>query len=168
MSIHNCLKAGAVICAFTLVPGISSAATRGVDRSQAREVNHLLNGMQYDARRVEYHVQRMDNFTTHTQFAWDTTGLELRRIRSEINDMGKRLNKLERIKNGAPLAEQQAIQNAAPLVQEMANNEDAAIRYRNSHHNGFWASSFTSYGQNLRTEADTLIRQIHRSQQVAG
>jgi len=177
MSIENCLKAGAVICAMACMPAISSAqvgtcSPMAPDHSYAqgstREATHMLNDMQWDARQVEYHAEQLNNFAYHTKFAWDTTGIELRRIKSEVNDMGKRLCKLERMVNTVPLAEQQAIQSVAPVVQVMADNADAAIRFRNTHHSGLWAPSFTANAQNLQTEAGTVIRRIHRSEQMAG
>ncbi|HTS47236.1 MAG TPA: hypothetical protein VMH05_04795 [Bryobacteraceae bacterium] len=182
MAIENCLKAAAVICAIAFLPAVSKAQTRvqigtcsptavsdhSYARSSTQEATHLLNDMQYDARQVGNHARIMDNFTYHTKFAWDTTGIELRRIRWEINDMGKRLCKLERMQNAVPLAEQRAIQNVAPVVQEMADNADAAIHFRNAHHSGLWAPSFTANAQNLQTEAQTVIRQIHGSEKLAG
>jgi hypothetical protein len=181
MSIENCLKAGAVICAITLLPAVSKAQTgaqigacsptasdHSYARSSTREATHLLNDMQFDARQARHHAQIMDNLAYHTKFAWNTTGIELRRIRWEINDMGKRLCRLETMQNAVPLAEQQAIQNVAPVVQEMADNADAAIHFRNAHHSGLWAPSFIANAQNLRTEANTVIRQIHGSTKLAG
>ena len=182
MGIENCLKAGAVICALAFLPAVSKAQTEvqvgrcsptavsdhSYARSSTREATHLLNDMQYDARQVENHAQVMDNFADHTKFAWNTTGIELRRIRWEINDMGKRLCRLETMQNAVPLAEQQAIHIVAPVVQEMADNADAAIHFRNAHHNGLWAPSFIANAQNLRTEANTVIRQIHGSAKLAG
>jgi len=182
MGIESCLKAGAVFCAIAFLPAVSKAQT-GVQigtcspttasdhsyaRSSTREATRLLNDMQYDAQQVKNHAQVMDNFAYHTEFAWNTTGIELRRIKSEINDMGKRLCKLERMENAVPLAEQQAIQNVAPVVRQMADNADAAIHFRNAHHSGLWAPSFTANAQNLQTEANTVIRRIHRSEQLAG
>jgi len=175
MGINSCLMAGGVICALALLPGISNAqVVRPVSesgqyaRSSTREANRLMNQMQYEARRVQYHTQVLDNFVYHTQFAWNTTGIELRRIKSEVNDMSSRLRKLERIENGVPVAEQQAIQNVTPLVQEMANNTDAAINFRNTHHNGFWAPAFMSSTQNLHTEAGAVVHQLHSIEQAAG
>src|SRR5579871_4994761 len=142
MNFENLLKAGAVICAMAFLPAICRAQTctpeSATDHSYAlssgRKARHLLGDMQFDARQVQHHAQVMDNFAYHPQFAWDTTGIELRRIKSEINDMGKRLCRLERIENAVPPAEQRAIQSVAPLVQEMADNTDAAIHFRNTHH----------------------------------
>jgi hypothetical protein len=177
MKIENCLKAGALICAMAGMPAVSraqvgtctpTASDHSYAQGSTRETTHLLNDMQWDARQVEYHAQVMDNFAYHTNFAWDTTGIELRRIRSEVNDMGKRLCKLQRMENAVPLGEQRAIQSVAPVVREMADNADAAIRFRNTHHSGFWAPSFTANAQNLQTEANTVIRRIHRGEQAAG
>ena len=170
------LKIGVVLCALAFLPAVSKAQTcspaavsdHSYARGSTRAATHLLNDMQYDARQVENHAERMDSFAYHTKFAWNTTGIELRRIRWEINDMGKRLCKLETMQKAVPLAEQQAIQNVAPVVQEMADNADAAIHFRNAHHSGFWAPSFTANAQNLQTEANTVIRQIHGSEQLAG
>lgn len=182
MTIQNCLKSGAIICAISFLPAVcqaqtgvqvgtcssSAASDHSYARTSTRETTRLLNDMQFDAREVQHHAQIMDNFTYHTSFAWNTTGIELRRIKSEVNDMGKRLCKLERMENGVPLAEQQAIQNVAPVVQEMADNADAAIHFRNAHHSGLWAPSFTADAQNLQNEASTVIRQIHGSERLAG
>ena len=176
MSLDCCWRAGALLCAMAFVPVVTQAqigtcgpaADRSYTRDSVPDATHLLKGMQYDANRVDYHAQQMDNFAYHPAFAWHTTGIELRRIRAEVNDMGKRLCKLERMQNVLPLAEQQAIQSVAPVVQEMADNADAAIRFRNTHHSGLWAPSFTTNAQNLHAEAKIVARRISQSEQVAG
>ena len=176
MNLDSCWKAGALLCAMVFVPAVSQAQIgtcspapdRSYARNSTREATHLLNDMRYDANRVDYHAQQMDNFAYHPAFAWNTTGIELRRIRARVNDMGKRLCKLERMQSALPVAEQQAIQNVAPVVQEMADNTDAAIRFRNAHHSGLWAPSFTANAQNLHTEANVVMHRISRSEQVAG
>ena len=178
MGIDNCFKAGVVICAMAFLPSVSQAQvdtcvpTAANEHSymggSTREATHLLDDMQYDARQVAHHAQLMDNFAYHTSFAWNTIGIELRRIKSEINDIGKRLCRLERMENVVPLSERNAIQSVTPLVREMADNTDSAIHFRNLHHSGLWAPSFTADAQNLQNEAHTMIRRLHRSEEMAG
>jgi hypothetical protein len=176
MNLDSFWRTGALLCAIAFVPAVSQAQIgtcspapdRSYTNNSMREAIHLLNDMRYDANRVDYHAQQMGNFAYHPEFAWHTTGIELRRIRARVDDMGKRLCQLERMQNVLPLAEQQAIQGVAPVVQEMADNADAAIRFRNTHHNGLWAPSFTGNAQNLHTEAHVVMRRISRSEQVAG
>lgn len=160
MNAAKWLKAGAAVCAMVFVPAVGSAA-----QSAAGRADHLMDHMRYDAQRVEYHAQLMQNFADHTSFTWNTEGHQLRRVKADINDMGRRLSRLERIENSLPASQQVAVQRLAPVVQTMADNADAAINFRNAHHNGFWAPSFMNNAKNLDREANIVSRTIHQGEE---
>jgi len=165
MHAHKVLKLGAAVCAVSFLAAASNAA---VTPRTGRRTTHLLNDMQYDARQIAHHAQVMENLADHTQFSWDTEGLELRSVRTEINDMGNRLGRLQAMENAVAPSEQQAIQRLQPLVEQMAQNADAAIQFRNSHHSGYWAGPFMTDVKSIHAEANTLVRTIHRDRERLG
>lgn len=162
------LKTGAILCAISCLPllgnaGVTSQATGSRDHSRAaRKADHLLNEMQYQARRARYHAQVMENLADHPEFSWDTEGLALRQVRSEVNDMGKQLRRLQAMENTVPAADQRIVERVSPVLQEMAQNADAAIRFRNTHHGGYWAGPFMQDVKSLHAEANTIVRTLQR------
>ena len=160
MGVGNWLKYSAAVCAMLLLPGAGFAA-----QPVNRDANHLLNDMRYDALQVRHHSRLMQQFADHTQFTWDTEGIELQRIKAEVDDMGKRLSRLQQIEGTISPSEQHAVERLAPEVRYMADNTDAAINYRNAHETDFWATSFMQNAKNLNQEAKTASRIIHRGEE---
>jgi hypothetical protein len=173
MGIMKWLKTGAVVGAMTLAPTISMQAAVqacnpiGPPSSESYTSNfpgegsHLLADVQQDARRAAYHASQLESYTNNPEITWELHADQLQRIRHDVNDMGKRLCRLETIRRDLSPWEQQALSQVAPQLQYMADNTTDAIHYVNQYENNFWVPSYKSYTQNLYHEANTVSRTIH-------
>jgi hypothetical protein len=161
-------KAGLVLSAITLSPAISlarveSCASRpGYNTgTTSRTASRLFREMRRDARRVAYQTLQIQSFTSEWDTTWAGHADRLNQIKAEVDDMGKRLCRLETMQSAQEPREQKIVAQVAPLVQEMADNTDAAINYLNAHQARFWPPSYKTYTQNLYKEARTLAADVH-------
>jgi hypothetical protein len=179
MSIMRWLKTGTVIGAIVLAPGVGMAAQvkacvaspptpESYTWNFSREGTRLLNEMRYDAHRVAYHADNLKNYELNPEIDWQLHADQLVKIKREVNDMGKRLCRLEVIRGAIAPWEQNAVRQVAPLVQYMADNSTDAINYLNAHQGEFWVPSYRLEVRNLNTEAHTLARKVHNDENLAG
>ena len=179
MDISKWLKKDGIICAIGLIafaPMASMAAT-GQPRvapttisgysSSMPEARNLLNDMRTESQRVADRATMLDNLANEPNVTdWDMQAHQLRRIKAEVDRLGRQLHRLQGIAPTLPPADQQAVSQAAPLVQYMADNTDDAINYLNAHTDGFWTPRYRDYTQNLDTEARTLARTVHSDEHL--
>lgn len=169
------LRAGAVVGAMVFAPTAAMAArvqscVAGPATAESytwnfnREANRLLKDMRYDARRVNYHADKLEQFAMNPQIDWQIHADQLNLVKARVDDMGKRLCRLEEIRRVATPDQQQAIRRTAPLVRYMADNTDAAIHYLNAYQNNFWTPAYRTYVQNLTNESHTLSHRIHQEE----
>ena len=179
MDITKWLKTGAVIGAIVLTPAISMAARvqscvagpatpESYTWDFSREATGLLNDMRYDAQRVAHHATNLEDFAMNSDIDWQFHADQLTKIKREVDDMGKRLCRLEVIEGAVAPWQQAAINQMAPVVQLMADNTDDAINYMNAHQGEFWVRSYRMNVQNLDTEASTVARKVHRDEERGG
>ena len=177
MDITNWLRTGAVVGAMVLAPAVSMAARlksclaepatpESYTQNFSGEATRLLNDMRYDAHKVAYHADNLENFATNTEIDWQLHADQLTRIKHEVNDMGQRLCRLEAIEGAVAPWQRTAIRQVAPLVQYMADNTDDAINYVNAHQGEFWVPSYSRNVQNLDTEATTVARRVHNDEEA--
>jgi hypothetical protein len=175
MDITKWLQTGAVIGAMIFAPAIGMAAraqscAAGPATAESytwnfhREANHLLKDMRNDARAVNSNADKLEGFAMNTNISWQIQADYLTRIKARVDDMGKRLCRLEEIKRVATPEEQAAIHQVHPLVQYMADNTDAAINYTNTYQNNFWTPSYRTYVQNLAHESHMLRNKVHQEE----
>jgi hypothetical protein len=179
MGIKQWLETGAVIGAMVLAPATSMAMQRRASCTAgpatpesytwnfSREASGLLNDMRADANQVANQAAQLENFSRNPEVDWQLDADYLVQIKQEVNDMGKRLCRLETIKRVTAPWEQDAIRRTAPLVQYMADNTEDAINYVNAHENQLWTPPYRVYAQNLDTEAHTLAHRINNQEEVA-
>jgi hypothetical protein len=133
----------------------------------SREASNLMDTMRYDAQRVADHAFQLQNYTRELNLVdWTTHSYQLNRIRSEVDDMGKRLCTLESIQSVTVPKEQQLVAQVAPLVQELADNATDAIHYLNAHQNDFWNPAYRAYTHNMYTEAREISHTINQNEHM--
>ena len=160
MNIRKALKTTTIIGALAFAP-MAATARAALVPSNSREASRLLKDMRQDALQVGDRASLLRNFAVSPEVYRDSHAIELRRIRADVNDMGRRLNQLQAMQGTVAPWQQRAIQQAAPLVQFMADNTTDAIKYMNAHQGGFWAASYRQDVHRLDKEAHTLAKDIH-------
>ncbi len=175
MDITKWLQTGAVVGAMIFAPAAAMAArvqscVAGPATAASytwnfnREANHLLKDIRNDAQHVNSNAEKLENFAVEPDISWQIHADYLTRIKSRIDDMGKRLCRLEEIKRVVTPEEQAAIHQAHPLVQYLADNTDDAINYVNQYQNNFWTPTYRTYVQNLAHESHMLRHKMHQEE----
>ena len=164
MKIEKWLATVGLTSAMVFTPAIIQAA----QSSSSTEAARLLKEMRQDARSVEYRAHVLETLSFSTETPWEGHAIELRRIKENVDDMGKRLNQLQAMQATAAPSQQQAISRVTPLVQFMAGNTTDAIDYMNKHQGGLWAEPYRQDVNRLRSEAATLIKTTHHPEAAAG
>ncbi len=144
-------------------PGTPQSATRKC----SREASVLLRNMRDDALRASHEAVVLQIVAQNPDESWASRAAALSSIKAEVDDMGKRLYRLQTMAPAIEPWQRDAVNQIAPLVRYMADNTDDAIHYLNTHQESFWAPPYRTYTGNLYTEANLLQRQIHRHQKVA-
>lgn len=131
------------------------------------EASGLLNNMRVDADQVADHAAKLETFARNPQIDWQLHADQLHAIKQDVNDMGKRLCRLETIQRVSSPSERSTIHRVAPLVQLMADNTEDAINYVNAHQGQFWTPTYRTYARNLYTEANVVSHRIHNNEALA-
>jgi len=155
---------GTLICTPTVLLGVQrcqpEAAAGTNSENFSRSASALLKDIPEDAQRVRYHAGVIEDFTNSQQADWEAHAHELRRIKAEVDDMGRRLGRLEMNEGATTPWEQQAIHQAAPLVQFLADNTDDAIYFLNAHQGDLWSPRYKQNAENLSAEASAIAQSI--------
>jgi hypothetical protein len=123
------------------------------------EAQGLLDDVGYEARQTREHADQLHTLMS-TESDWEPQALELSQIRDAVNDMGRKLCRLEAIHRVASPWEQKAIDQAAPLIAEMANDTENAITFLNNDRNDLFMPAYTSLGTDLYRRSASLAKSI--------
>ena len=159
----GCLFAGALI-----LPAASLSSNRacalGAPTAQSytwnfrQEAQALLDDVGAEAWQASYHADRLQNFSQ--QIDWQEHADELNAIRTEVNDMGSKLCRLEVIRRVVAPWEQQAIDDAAPLIVEMSNEAQSAITFLNDNHNHLFNPAYHAYSEEMYQQSSKLSHEL--------
>jgi hypothetical protein len=165
------IVAGAMLFAPAISMGaVQSCATETGTYSPAQaaqKTSDLLKQVQSDAQQAEYHANVLRNFADNSNVDWQAHVYQLNRIRSEVDDMGRQLCRLESTRAQTAARARHTINRIAPLVRYMADNTDDAINYVNAHQGNFWVPAYGKNVKNIGNEARAVSRRIGRSERVA-
>lgn len=159
----TCLFAGAMVLPAASVTR-SRPCTSGAPTAQSytwnfrQEAQGLLDDVGTEAWQASYHADQLQNFSGDID--WQEHAVELNAIRSEVNDMGNMLCRLETIRRVVSPWEQKAIDDAAPLIAEMANEAQSAITFLNDNHNHLFNPTYHAYSREMFQQSSRLARQM--------
>jgi hypothetical protein len=114
-----------------------------------REANQLIQGIQDDSVAASRHAATLDSFADSPQLSWQSHAEQLSNLKTEINDMGRKLCRLETIRTAVAPWQRTTIKRIAKDVVLMANNADDAIVYVTSHQRYLWNPTYENYTSNL-------------------
>lgn len=122
----------------------------------SKEATGLLQDVQAEAHNIQDHAATLKRFTRSTDLSWQSHADQLRQMKTEINDMGQKLCRLQVIRRVLPAWQQQAIDRIAPTVQLIADNAQDAITFLNNHQEALWQPTYRHYVNNLYQESSRL------------
>lgn len=132
-----------------------------------REASQLLAGIQVDAMNAKNQADRLQNFAMDRNIGWKIHAGELTSIRAEVDDIGRKLCRLEAIRRAATPWQQKAIDQTASLVRLMAGNADDAVAFLNTNEAHFWMPTYREYVANLYHESGRLSNSVKTFEEYA-
>jgi len=124
------------------------------------EANQLFRQIQDDAQQAQYHANMLQSFENSRQMSWQAHVGELGPLKDEINDMSRKLCRLEVIRRATDPWQQAEIDRIDQTVRLMADNAADAILFGNAHHSTLWMMPYQRYTDNLYDQAKSLSHSV--------
>jgi hypothetical protein len=177
MSFKESVSLAAVIAGLVALPVASRAATRSCTAAAKptaasytwhfrAEATRLLNGIQVDAAKAQRHAATLESYADE-HLSWQSNESQLDSIRSRVDDMGRKLCRLEQIRRVTAPWQQEAIGKVAPMVRLTADNLQDAINFLNRRQGSFWMPSYQKNVDNMYTETGKLSRSVNNLEEYA-
>lgn len=157
---------GMAAAGIALLPAIGAAAGSH-QWDYSREARGLLATLEYDATHVSRNAERLQSLTADPNIGKQAHAKLLNQIRAEVNEMGRKLTRLEAIRNSVAPWEQKAIDQAAPAIRLMADNTQDAMHFLNTNPEETWKPIYGKYVTNLFNEASGLGSTVRRYEEYA-
>jgi uncharacterized protein YoxC len=132
-----------------------------------KEADGLLQGLQNQAQQVQRHAATLRTFARTNDVDWQAHSDQLRQVKTEIDDMGKKLCRLTTIRRVLAPWQQQAVDRIGPQVRLAADNAEDAINFMNSHEETLWEPTYRMYVRNLYNEAHQVSNTVDHFQEYA-
>ena len=123
-----------------------------------READNLFEDVHADAHQIRDHAARLQSFEDDAGVTWQLHADQLIQLKSEINDMGQKLCRLETIRRVVAPWQKETIDRIASTAQLLADNTQDAIVYVNAHQEHLLNPMYRRYADNLYSEASELTR----------
>jgi hypothetical protein len=123
-----------------------------------READTLFQGIQFDAQQVSNHAANLQSFADDPNISWQAHATELTQLKSEVNNMGKKICRLETIRRVVAPWQQETIDRIASTLPLMADNTEGAIAYVNAHQHDLLNPTYWRYADNLYSEGTELTQ----------
>jgi hypothetical protein len=132
------------------------------------EATTIFKDIQSDAQDALYHADMLQAFARDPHMTWDAHADELSYLKSEINDIGAKLCRLQTIRRVVAPWQQNEIDQIVTDTQLMADNTQDAMLFGNTHRNELWLAAYQKNVNSLEDEANALTHSVGHAVQFAG
>jgi hypothetical protein len=143
------------------------AAGPGADPAASREAALLLTDLREEAAHVQSDAAQLQLWSLSSQLAWESHSQQLAEIRDNVNAMGRKLARLEQIRDMAAPWERMAIDRAAPLLKQVAVDTQKAILFVNDNREHLFAPDYHQMVSSLYDETRKLHQQVRDYQRLS-
>jgi hypothetical protein len=171
----GCISAALALCAVPASAAVASHQCVTAEPTAASytwdfkgEANTIFKDIQSEAQDALYHADMLQSFARDPHMTWDTHADELEYLKSDINDIGAQLCRLQTIRRVVAPWQQNEIDQIATDTQLMADNAEDAIVFGNTHRNELWLAAYQKNVNNLEDEATALTHSVGNAVQFAG
>jgi len=169
MKQNRLVISGYVLIALAMVPAACAAAASEciVPKPTAasatwnfqREANKIFEDVRFDAGQATNHAEELQSMVSRADsLTWLSDVTQLDQIRTEVNDMGVKLCRLETIRRGVDPWQQKTIDRIAADVTLLADNTRDTTAFGDTHRQTLWTPAFQRDVGNLYIEARTLTQ----------
>ena len=131
------------------------------------EANNIFQDIQFDAQQARYHADRLQTFARDGDMTWDSHADQLDELKTEVNDMGAKLCRLETIRRVVAPWQQKEIDRIASTLRLMADSTQDAINFGNTHQRDLWLASYRTYANNIFADAQSLANSVDHAVEYA-
>ncbi|HZS54242.1 MAG TPA: hypothetical protein VFA65_07545 [Bryobacteraceae bacterium] len=117
--------------AFSAVSAKSTILTEARMPDPKAEANSLLSEIKWLSGTLTTHATTLESYRGQPKLSWQTHADQLTLARHQINEIGKRLDRLQDIKYQTEPWQQQAIEQIVPVAAEVADHTQSAILHLN-------------------------------------
>jgi len=160
MTLNNCSRLTSLIVAGAMVAGSLFAITPPTEQREPRvasddrnfhvEASQLLKEIKSTAVDLNQEGSALESYT-RGGLSWESHAKRLTTTKEHINAIGKRLDRLQTIRDKALPWHQQALDSILPSAAQVASSTQAAIVHLNENRQYLWAPE---YLEHLKTIAD--------------
>jgi len=170
-SIAAALTVGAALATAATVPqecvaAEPTAASRTWDFQG--EANTIFKDIQSDADQALNDAGHLQSLDRDSLVSWESHAQQLESLKTEINDIGAKLCRLQTIRRVLAPWQQQAVDQIASEAQLMANHTQDAIVFGNTHRSDLWLAPYPGDVNNLESEAHSLDRVVRNAVEYPG
>ncbi|MGA8235426.1 MAG: hypothetical protein WB918_02830 [Candidatus Sulfotelmatobacter sp.] len=123
-----------------------------------QEADSIFKDFQADAQQFTSDAATLQSFTDDPNITWQVDVGQLNALKSDVNDMGQKLCRLETIRRVVAPWQQDAIDRIAANLPLMADNTRDAILFVNAHQLDLVNPTYQRYADNLYWEGHGLTR----------
>jgi hypothetical protein len=166
-----CIGALAGLPAAAAVPQACIAGSPesfSYNRNYEKQANDLLQDIRSQASQAQRQAADLRTFARTGQENWQAHAFKLAKVKTEVNDMGRELCRLDVIRPVLEPWQQNAINRIAPHIQLIADNAQDAIGFLNTHETTtLWQPTYRLYVRNLDRQARQISHTVKNSQAYA-
>jgi trans-aconitate methyltransferase len=147
-----------LIAGYLAISPAATAATAPAAGSE--EITRLLAEVKTEAVALERDAEEIATWTRARQLSWQSHAEKLRVMREHVNQAGQLLSKLNSVREGASLWQQEAIDRIHPLLKELADNTQSTINHLSDNQDRIFFPPYTDYakaGADLAQELAALV-----------
>ncbi|MDE3165710.1 MAG: hypothetical protein KGN36_07890 [Acidobacteriota bacterium] len=148
------------------VPGKPTAAS--AHWNFKGETNQIFQQIRDEAQMASYHADKLASFAQDPNLDWTVHSEQLAYLRSEINDMGKKVCRLAQIRSADAPWQQTEIKRIHKYLQFMADSTDDAILFGKTHTNALWMPVYQRYTDVIFNQAEKLSHSVDQAVEYAG
>ncbi len=156
------MSAGMVLSSLPLSAAVVHECTSGQPTAASyqwdfrKEANGIFQDIEREVRQASSQAARLQSYGQSPDIAWEAHAEKLMELRTEINDIGARLCRLETIRRVLAPWQQKTVDHIAAQAREASANAEEAIRFLNAHQSDLWMPAYQDRIRNLYNEAQAL------------
>jgi hypothetical protein len=122
------------------------------------EINSLLLSLQTDSQSAQHHASMLK--FSEVEFGWQPQATLLNQVRTEVNDMGAKLSRLQDLRAELSPAQKQNIDQLSNTIQLMAISAKDAIAVGNANRQDLWNTTYQRDVSNIYYDAKALTSSV--------
>ena len=142
------------------VPGQATPASYTWDFKG--EANTIFKDIQFEAQQSVFDADALDG-ASRAGLTWYSQGGYLEDLKTDVDNIGKKLCRLETIRSVVAPWQQRVIDRIAASTVLMADNTEDAMNFGNVHQRELWLATYRNYVHNLFDEAEKLQQSTGRA-----